>query len=139
MHNQKKFKDRVRKHSRFQKEMQDRLRYLSKRKHTPDWVQAIGGRLVLLDTKTTPNVEDNSIHEYQRCVYEDAMPVVIIFMNWDETVRDMCPECKKYLSLSQVVFDNAKALRLKGDRVLTIATESQVKLYQQASRLEGLF
>ena len=83
MHNQNKFETRVKKHNRFQKEMQDRLRYLSKRKHTPDWVQAIGGRLVLLDTKTTPNVEDNSIHEYNRCVYEDAMPVVIIFMNWD--------------------------------------------------------
>ena len=62
-----------------------------------------------------------------------------IFMNWEEAVRDMCPKCKKYLSLRQVVLDNAKALRLEGDKILLGATTAKAKLYQQASRLENIF
>ncbi len=61
-----------------------------------------------------------------------------VFMNWEEAVRDMCPKCKKYLPLNQVVIANAKALRLQGDEVLNEATDTKTKLYKQASRLEEL-
>ncbi len=61
-----------------------------------------------------------------------------IFMNWDEAVRDMCSECQEYLPLSQVVLDNAKVLRLKGDKVLAAATVTKGKLNKQANRLEGV-
>lgn len=60
-----------------------------------------------------------------------------IFMNWKEAVRDMCPECKKYLSMKQVLIDNAKALRLEGDKILQRATTTKAKLYQQALQVEG--
>lgn len=59
-----------------------------------------------------------------------------IFMNWKEAVRDMCPECKKYLPLSQVVRDNAKAIRREGDRRLEKATLAKETFYQWATRLE---
>lgn len=58
------------------------------------------------------------------------------WMDWDETLVNLCSECKKYLSLNKVVAENAKALRLEGDRILKAARTKKEKLYKQANRLD---
>ncbi|KKL12657.1 hypothetical protein LCGC14_2533560 [marine sediment metagenome] len=61
-----------------------------------------------------------------------------IFMSWKEAVRDMCPKCSKYLSLSKVILDNAAALKLEGEEIISIATSEKTELSKQVSRLKRL-
>ena len=59
-----------------------------------------------------------------------------IFMDWAEAVKSICPRCLKYHSLNKVLLNNAKALRLKGEDIITSALVKQAKLNKQASWLE---
>ena len=78
--------------------------------------------------------------------YDDGYPLSIIelldgeaiFMNWKEAVRDICPKCAKYLSWNSVILENAKKLKLKGDKILKNALDTKSNLYEQSERLKQL-
>ena len=60
------------------------------------------------------------------------------FMDWKEVLNNLCPECTKYLSLSQVVLNQATALRKEEGRISQRANDKSIKLHKQATLLESL-